>query len=60
MNSLIDQVYTVQKLLIITLTFVLTTLYTLPGLIISHLVGHYLNIYKASTVNFKIYIFQIN
>ena len=36
--------HTVQKSLILTSTFVLTTLYTHPGLIISHLVDDYLNI----------------
>ena len=36
--------YTVQKSFILTSKFVLTTLYTHPGLIISHLVDDYLNI----------------
>ena len=36
--------YTVQKSFILTSNFVLTTLYTHPGLIISHLVDDYLNI----------------
>ena len=36
--------YTVQKSFILTPNFVLTTLYTHPGLIISHLVDDYLNI----------------
>ena len=36
--------YTVQKSFILTSNFVLTTLYTHPWLIISHLVDDYLNI----------------
>ena len=36
--------YTVQESFILTSKFVLTTLYTHPGLIISHLVDDYLNI----------------
>ena len=43
-ESSVYQVYTVQKLSILPSRFVLITLYTHPELIISHLVGHYLNI----------------
>ena len=48
--------YTVQKSFILTSKFVLTTLCTHPGLIISHLVDDYLNIEYIKNVNGHLFV----